>query len=97
MNAEYIKAISEAKRRKWKEFVEGVDGESIWQVKRYIMNQQSQPYILTLDNNSITNDEKTETFQKAFFPSPPTADLTDISLLYTYPQEVPYQPTITLH
>src|SRR5438552_19110805 len=39
--------------------------------------------------------QKVVTFQKAFFPKPPSADLTDIPLA-VHQQEVPYEAQITV-
>ena len=69
--------------------------KTIWQIKKYITNTPTSTFIPTLNGHVATNDQKVTVFQKAFFLKPPPADLTDITLS-VYPQEVPYEPQITI-
>ena len=43
----------------------------------------------------MTNEQKVDTLQKAFFPKPPKADLTNMPAT-TYPQEAPCETEISL-
>ena len=95
---EYIKELAQAKQRKWREFVEGVDKESIWTIKKYLLNEFTPSYIPTIDNSATTNQEKSNIFKQTFFPPPPPADLSDISDADSpYPPEVPFNSTFSLH
>ena len=94
----YIKELAKAKQRKWKEYVESVDKESIWTIKKYLLNEFTPLHIPTINNTATTNDEKATIFKQTFFPPPPPADLSDIpSTESMYPPEVPFNSTISLH
>ena len=71
------------------------DDKSIWKIKDYIMNIYIPIFIPTLEKDAGTMKQKTSELQKAFFPKPPAADLTDIADA-TYPQEVPFERQITI-
>ena len=92
---EYTREIARAKASKWKEYVDNADGKTIWQVKKYVTNTTTSTYIPTLNDNAATNEQKVNTLQKAFFPKPPSADLTDIPQA-KYPQEVPFKSQMTV-
>ena len=92
---EYTYEIAQAKVNKWKEFVEKAYQKTIWQVQKYVANTPTPAFVPTLNEQAATNDQKVDAFQKAFFPKPPAADLTDISTA-TYPEEVPCKTQITL-
>ena len=91
----YVKEIEKAKKTKWQEFVKDADEKSIWQIKKYIDSKTSQTVIPTLDDKAITQAEKVDLLKQAFFPAPPRADLTDTQDAQ-YPQEIPFEPTITI-
>jgi len=93
---EYTKEISKAKTAKWREYVNGADNKSIFQIKKYITNTPTQAIIPTLNGNLSTHEEKVAAFQKTFFPPPPRADLSDIQTKLAYPSEAPYEPIITI-
>ena len=92
---EYASEIAKAKESKWKEYVNNADGKTIWQVKKYVTDLPTPAFVPTLDGYAETNEEKVTALQKAFFPKPPPADLTDIPLA-VYPQEVPYEDWVTI-
>ena len=92
---EYTDGISQAIRSKWKEYIGNADGKSIYQIKNYVFNKATSSIIPTLDDKAVTQEDKVEALTKAFFPSPPPADLTDITQM-DYPPPTPYSPTITI-
>jgi hypothetical protein len=92
---EYTREITEAKAKTWKEFVQNADGKSIWQVKRYLSGLSQQTVIPTLDSKAETYEQMSNAFQCSFFPPPPSADLKDLRHA-TYPQEVQYDPVISI-
>ena len=59
------------------------------------MNTYIPTFIPTLEKDAATMKQKTSELQKAFFPKPPAADLTDITDS-VYPQEVPFECQITI-
>ena len=87
--------IAQAKRDKWAEFVNSANEKSIWQVKKYIDSKPVQTVIPTLDGHAAINSEKTDVLKRSFFPAPPPADLSDLHN-YQYPEDVPFQPVITV-
>jgi len=91
---QYMHEIAQAKTKKWKEFVDKADRKSIWQVKKYIDNTPTSTFIPTINGNATTHEQKATAFQKAFFPKPPCADLTDIPPAI-HLQEVPFETQIT--
>src|SRR5690348_14302946 len=62
---------------------------------KYVTNVPTSAFVPTLEESAMTNEQKAAAFQKAFFPKPPRADLSDIAST-AYPQEVPYEPRITI-
>jgi ribonuclease HI len=92
---EYVQEIAHAKVSKWKEYVNNVNNKTIWQVKRYVTNIPTSTFVPTLDGHAATNEQKIVALQKAFFPKPPPADLTDIPLA-AYPEEAPYEAQVTI-
>ena len=70
------------------------DNKTIWQIKKYIDNIPTSALVPTLKNNATTNEQKASVLQKAFFPPPPSANLTDIKKT-TYPFKIQYNPQIT--
>jgi len=66
---EYTKEISKAKTAKWREYVNGADNKSIFQIKKYITNTPTQAIIPTLNGNLSTHEEKVATFQKTSSPT----------------------------
>ena len=85
---EFRKEIRHAKREKWREFVSEADEQTIWQVLNYVETAPTTTYIPTLEGHAITNAQKADTLQKAFFPLPPPADLSDIATHQQYPPEI---------
>ena len=92
---EYIQKSAHAKTNTWKNCVNKANGKTIWRIKDWITNTPTSTFIPTLDGHAATNEQKTITLQKAFFPKPPPADLSDIPLA-VYPQEIPYEARITI-
>ena len=90
----YASEIARAKETTWKEFVNNADGKTIWQIKKYIDNIPTSAFVPTLENSVMTNEQKANVLQNAFFPPPPSANLADIHLT-TYPPEIRYNPQIT--
>ena len=76
---EYHNSIKQAKVKTWRDFVSTADETTIWQVKKYMDTIPTTTYIPTLQGGAATNDQKTESFQKAFFPPPPNANTEDIN------------------
>ncbi len=88
--------IAQAKRDKWREYVENADGKSVFQIKNYITNLPTPTFIPTLNKQAATHDQKTALLQKTFFPQPPPAKLYDITNA-DYPEEVPCTLQISLN
>jgi len=80
----------------WRDFVEEANERTIWTVKKYMDSIPTPTYIPTLNNETTTsNTEKVIAFQETFFPSPPSADVSDIGSTI-YPQPVDCVTTITM-
>ena len=92
---EYMREIEQAKENYWKKYVSNPDGKSIYQIKNYITNTHISTFIPTLEEGAETTEQKFHELKKAFFLKPPAASLVDIGAS-TYPQEVPYEPQITI-
>ena len=90
-----MQETSRAKTNKWKEYVNNANGKTIWQIKKYITNTPTSTFVPTLNGNAATNEQKVRALLKAFFPSPPPADLTAIPSA-VYSEEVPYEAQITI-
>src|SRR5438046_8513472 len=91
MANKYKKEIKQAKADKWKEYVNDANDKSIYKIKNYILNTFTPAFVPTLDDNAATNEQKIIILQKAFFPKPPKADLSDIACA-VYPEEVSFNP-----
>ena len=91
----YTSQIRQAKRDKWREFVNSANEKSIWQVKRYITSAPTPSFIPTLDEHSASHKQKVELLQKGFFPQPPPARL-DVISQATYPPGVHFTMEITI-
>ena len=91
----YYHKIEECKRNDWQKFVSGADERDIWIVNQYLNSTPTNTYIPTLEGQAATNKQKTETLSKAFFPPPPSADLSDISDTI-YPEAVSTNLNITM-
>ena len=98
---EYTTESTQAKAAKWKEYVDSADAKTIWQIKKYITNVPASTLIPTLDNHAAMSEDMVTTLRKAFFPCPPSGDLTDIShsnqRATTHPPEVQYKPQVTVN
>jgi endonuclease/exonuclease/phosphatase family metal-dependent hydrolase len=94
MRTRYKRAIKEAKQKTWQKFVEEADERTIWTVKKYI-NKPPSPYYIPTINNATSNDGKADEFARAFFPSPPPAQTSDIDEA-SYPEPVSSNPVITM-
>jgi hypothetical protein len=92
---EYVQKVERARKNTWRNCVNKVNKKIIWRLKNWITNTPTSTFIPTLDGHATTNEQKFITLQEAFFPKPPPADLSDISST-TYPQEIPYEPLITI-
>src|ERR1700739_4344563 len=75
---EYSNAIARAKAKHWQEFVQALDGESIWDVMRYLSQTATQTVIPALGETAETHEEIANTLQQTFFPQPPPPYLTDL-------------------
>ena len=64
-------------RNTWQEFVSGADEREIWNVNKYFKSLPSGTYILTLEGEAVTNEQRTDILRTTFFQSPPLADLSD--------------------
>ena len=95
MANKYKKEIKQAKADKWKEYVNDANDKSIYKIKNYILNTFTPAFVPTLDDNAATNEQKIIKLQKAFFPKPPKADLSDIACA-VYPEEVSFNPQISI-
>jgi ribonuclease HI len=91
----YMSRIAQAKKDKWREFVNNACNKSIWQVKRYTTNTPAPSFIPTLDGYAASHSQKVELLQKGFFPPPPSAKLEDITQA-VYPQEAPFVHEISI-
>ena len=75
----YKKKIEQAKADKWKEYINNADDHSIYEIKDYILNPFTSAFVSTLNENAATTEQKTASFQKAFFFKLFKADFFDIS------------------
>ena len=91
----YISKVRQAKRDKWREFVNNADEKSIWKVKKYAAGTPAPSFIPTLNGHAASHSQKVELLQKSFLPQPPPATLNDISQV-GFPQEVPFTSEITI-
>ena len=62
---------------------------------KYINNTPTSTYVPILENDAVSHQQKTEVFQKTFFPHLPPADVSDIGSTI-YPNEVEYLPPFTI-
>jgi hypothetical protein len=93
---EYRKEIERAKRDTWRSYLENADGQSIWQIKNYVMETPMVTLVPTLDGQAQTHEEKICALQKTFFPPPPPADISDLSQRIQYPLPVLCSKEITV-
>ena len=77
--------MDKCKRTTWHKFVGEADEHGIWKVNKYLNSLPTNTYIPTMEGTAATNQQKTDTLSKTFFPSPPPADLNDIPNA-NYPQ-----------
>lgn len=91
----YKRKIAQAKKNKWREFVNGASNKTIFQVKNYAMNTPVPSFVPTLDGHAASHSQKVELLRKSFFPLPPPAKLNDIPQSI-YLQEVPVNLDITV-
>jgi ribonuclease HI len=87
--------LKESKRATWQKFVSEADDREIWKVNKYLNSTPTNTFIPTLEGQAATNHQKTETLSRAFFPSPPSANLSDISDA-NYPEPVPTNLNISI-
>src|SRR5437773_10295660 len=87
--------MKECKRATWQKFISEADEHSIWKVNKYLNSTPTNTFIPTLEGEAATNEQKTNTLKKIFFPSPPPADLRDIPNA-SYPDSVPMNLSITM-
>ena len=92
---QYTDKIAQAKRDKWREFVNGADEKTIWQVKKYATNIPVPSFVPMLDGCATSHSQKVTLLQKSFFPQPPPAKLDDIPQ-GTYPHEVSFSSNVTV-
>ena len=92
---EYTREITQAKENHWKEYINNTNETSIWRIKDYVTNKRTSTFIPTLKNNVATIEQKQMELRKTFFPKPPRVNLHDINDA-EYPQEVTYEPQITI-
>ena len=91
---EYIEKIAGVKMNHWKKYMNKVDDKFIFQIKKYIINILTSIFISTLNNHAIINEQKINTFRKAFFSKSSLINLTDI-LSTSHSQEISYETQIT--
>ena len=87
--------MNECKRDTWQTFVSEADERDIWKVNKYLNSIPTNTFIPTLEGEAATNEQKTNTLKKIFFPPPPPADLSDIPNA-SYPEAVPTNLNITI-
>ena len=90
----FHRKAKESKRNTWQKFISKADERDIWIVNKYLNSIPTNTYIPTLEGKAATNTQKTETLSKTFFPSPPSADLSDIPNT-NYPEPVRTNLNIT--
>ena len=90
----YQRRIDESKRNVWRKFVNEADDQQIWKVNDYLNSTSINSYIPTLEGEATINNQKTDKLSKSFFPSPPSADLSDL-LNASYPAPVSTNLNIT--
>jgi len=95
MKNEYKRKIKQAKDKTWRKFTGAADATTIWKVKDYLTATPSQPFIPTLDGTAANNQQKARKLESIFFPEAPEADLTDLTIDYTYPVPVPCNTSVT--
>ena len=101
----YGKAIIQAKRNHWTNYLEEMAGNEIWTANKYLkepVGDGGNPRIPTLKVKSAigretlinNNEEKAKIFETTFFPPPPppTDNLAD----FDYPEPLPDPPKITM-
>ena len=86
---------NESKRDTWQKFISNADDRDIWKANKYLNSMPINTFIPTLEGSAATNEQKTNTLKKIFFPSPPPADLRDIPNT-NYPDPVPTNLNITM-
>ena len=87
--------MKECKRATWQKFISEADEKDIWKVNKYLNSTPTNTFIPTLEGEAATNEQKTNTLKKIFFPPPPLADLRDIPNT-CYPDPVPTNLNITM-
>src|SRR5437667_6298884 len=87
--------MKECKRATWQKFISEADEKDIWKVNKYLNSIPTNTVILTLEGEAATNEQKTNTLKKIFFPPPPPADLSDIRNA-SYPEAVSTNLNITI-
>jgi hypothetical protein len=97
LRRQYHRAIRDAKRRHWKEFLDNTD--NIWKAARYLEPRERSfgmiPTLCTADRTIDDDQEKAKVLLEAFFP--PLPDIQDAPQMYTQQSEpLPMEP-ITPH
>ena len=101
---EYGEEIIKAKRSHWSNYLEDMTANEIWTANKYIrepVGDGGNPRIPTLKTKNAagivtsinSNDAKSKTFAKMFFPPPPP--VIDNFTGYDYPDPLPDPPNIT--
>ena len=101
---QYGKAIVDAKKKHWTDFLEEASDRDLWTTNRYLKNPvgdggKSRILTLKVKNEDGTlrevaaNNEKAETLHKIFFP--PKPDASSVPERYQYPCPLPSPPAIT--
>jgi hypothetical protein len=77
ISKEFATAIDNAKANHWKEWIEHIDGNDIWQVNKYMNtsptghNCQCIPHLNQPNSTkTLTNKEKADRLAQVFFPTP---------------------------
>ena len=102
---QYGKAIVDAKKKHWTDFLEEASDRDLWTTNRYLrdpIGDGGKSRILTLKvkdedgrvKEIASNDEKAETFHKVFFP--PKPDTSSVPERYQYPCPLESPPAITI-